>query len=109
MKVTLKAGAWVEPSRMIKAIRDAGFTPVPEDVHLTLTGTIEAREDRTVLVLAGMTMPREVACVAAPGHDTIPTVLRQQVGRLVEIKGRWRLEGSGLLETESVSPLPEGP
>jgi hypothetical protein len=104
MKVTLKAGAWVEPSRMMKAIRDAGFTPVPENIHMTLSGTLEAREDGAVLVLTGMTTPREMACTAAPGYEAIPGELKRQSGRKVEIKGRWRFDGAGILEVESVSP-----
>jgi hypothetical protein len=106
MKVTLKAGAWVEPSGMIKAIHDAGFTPVPEDIHLTLVGTLEARDGGVVLVLTGMTTPREMTCTPAPGHDAIPRELKEQSGRKVEIKGRWRFDGAGALEVESVSPDP---
>src|SRR5580765_7117018 len=104
MKVTLKAGAWVEPSRMIKAIRDAGFTPVPEDIHLTLSGTLEARDGGVVLVLTGMTAPREMTCTAAPGHDAIPRELKERSGRKVELTGRWRFDGAGILEVESISP-----
>ena len=104
MKVTLKAGAWVEPSRMMKAIREAGFTPVPEEIHLTLSGTLETRDGGVVLVLTGMTTPREVACAAAPGDDAIPRELKEQAGRKAEIRGRWRFDGAGILEVESVSP-----
>ena len=109
MKVTLKPGAWVEPSRMIKAIRDAGFTPVPEEVHLTLSGTLESRDGGVVLVLTGMTTPREMTCAAAPGHDALARELREQSGRKVEITGRWRFDGAGLLEAESMAPVPAGP
>jgi hypothetical protein len=94
---------------MTQAIRDAGFTPVPEDIHFTLTGTLETRGGGAVLVLAGMTAPREVVCVAAPGNDRISSALGAHAGRAVELKGRWRFEGSGTLEVESISPLPAGP
>src|SRR5262249_53622965 len=103
LKVTLKAGAWVDPSKMMQAIRDAGFTPVPDEIHLTITGTLQHRDDRSVLVLSDMTTSREVACVAAPGNDALSRTLAERRERAVEIKGRWRFEGSGLLEVESIS------
>ena len=37
----LKPGAWVEPQNMLDAIRHSGFTPVPEEFRLTVTGTLD--------------------------------------------------------------------
>ena len=106
--MTLKAGAWVDPAKMTQAVRDAGFTPVPEDVHLTVVGTLEERDGHGVVVLADMSAPREVTCVAAPGSDALTRGLTEHRGQAVEIAGRWRFEG-GLLEVESVSAAPAGP
>lgn len=107
--MTLKLGAWVEPARMTAAIHDAGFTPVPEDIRLTMTGAIIRHGERAVLVLAGMKLPREIDCVPAPGRDTTARALDAPPGGDVEVKGRWRFDGAGILEVESVSPVPASP
>ena len=109
MQVTLKAGAWVDPAKMTQVIRDAGFTPVPDDVRLVLSGRLEARDGSYVLALEGMTAPRNVTCVAAQGRDAIGAALSDHAGKTVEIRGRWLFKDEGVLEVESISPLPEGP
>jgi hypothetical protein len=87
---------------MTQAIRDAGFTPVPEDVRLTLTGTLESRDGRVALVLDGMTAPREVPCVGAKAFSA-------HAGGKVEVQGRWLFNDEGSLEVESISPVPLSP
>jgi hypothetical protein len=94
---------------MARAIRDAGFTPVPEDVRLTVTGRLEARDGRIVLVLDGMKTPRELTCVGAPGRDSSGTTFEEHVGRAVEVRGRWLPGDPGALEVESIAPLPSSP
>jgi hypothetical protein len=94
---------------MTQTIHDAGFTPVPDDVRLVLTGRLVARDGSTVLALDGMTAPREVTCVAVPGRDAIGTALSDHAGKTVEIRGRWLFKDEGVLEVESISPLPDGP
>ena len=101
MSVTLKPGAWVDPSRMTKAIRDAGFTPVPEEARFVLAGTLEARDGRFVLVLSGMKTPHEVTCVPAAG-EAIAAALREHAGRAVTVAGRWLFEDDGRLEVTSI-------
>jgi hypothetical protein len=86
---------------MMRAIHDAGFTPVPEDVRLTLTGTLESRGGSTVLVLSDMKAPRELPCAAAAG-DGKPLSLGEYEGRKVEVRGRWRPDGEGLLKVEEI-------
>ncbi|HKB08767.1 MAG TPA: hypothetical protein VKF61_10855 [Candidatus Polarisedimenticolia bacterium] len=109
MQVVLKPGAWVDPAKMTQAIRDAGFTPVPEDVRFTLTGTLEARDGHIVLVLDAMDAPRNVTCVAAQGRHEIAAALSDNTGKTVEIRGRWLFKDEADLEVESISPLPGGP
>ena len=89
----------------MQAIRDAGFTPVPEDVRLTVTGALEAREGRFVLVLERMKEPRTLTCVAARPDDALERALSQNAGRSVEIQGRWQFEGQGRIQVETL----EGP
>jgi hypothetical protein len=102
--VKVKPGAWVDPQKMTQAIHDAGFTPVPEDVHLKLAGTLQARQDTFVLLLAGMKAPREVTCVPSSGKDgdAIAASLRAQSGRPVTIDGRWRFD-PGVLEVREIT------
>jgi hypothetical protein len=109
VQVVLKPGAWVDPGKMTQAIRDAGFTPVPDDVRLILTGRLEARDRSFVLALDGMTAPRDVTCVAVPGREAMGAALSDHAGRTVEISGRWLFKDDGVLEVESVSPVPDGP
>jgi hypothetical protein len=85
---------------MTQAIRDAGFTPVPEDVRLTVAGRLETPGGSTVLVLTGMTSERSIPCRAGA------TDLHGQAGREVVLTGRWLFEGSGALLVESVAPGP---
>jgi hypothetical protein len=89
--VKLKPGAWVDPKTMTQAIHDSGFTPVPEDVRLVVTGTLEERHGSFVLVLSNMKAPREVTCVPPPGSEgeAIIAALRAHAGRAAAIDGRW--------------------
>ncbi|HET8948464.1 MAG TPA: hypothetical protein VFQ07_15905 [Candidatus Polarisedimenticolia bacterium] len=103
--VTLKPGAWVDPQAMTRAIHDAGFTPVPEDVRLVLTGTLEERQGSFVLVLSGMKAPREVTCVLPPGKEgeAVAQALHDRTGRAVTIDGRWLFDGGGRLEVRVIT------
>lgn len=94
---------------MTQAIRDAGFTPVPDEVRLILTGRLEAHDRHFVLVLDGMKEPREVTCVAAQGQDAKTPALLDHPGKKVEIRGRWLFNDEGSLEVESISPVPDSP
>jgi len=103
--VTLKPGAWVDPDRMTRAIRDAGFTPVPEDVRLSLTGKLEARDGRFVLVLSGMRTAREVNCVPPSGPDgeAVAAALKEKAGRDVTLDGRWLFGESPRIEVREIT------
>jgi len=94
---------------MTQAIRDAGFTPVPEDVRLTIRGSLEKRDDRFVLVPEGMTSPLELACVEGAGPDGTRVRLGERAGQRVEARGRWIFEGDARIEIESISPLDASP
>jgi len=93
----------------MQAIRDAGFTPVPEDVRLTVTGALEAREGRFVLVLDRMKEPRTLTCVGAGPDDALERALWQNAGRWVEIHGRWEFEGQGRVHVETLEGAQDAP
>ena len=94
---------------MMKAIRDAGFTPVPDDVSMIVTGTFEMRDGGFVLVLDRMKEPRSLTCLAARPGDALERALAQRPGRAVQIHGRWLSEGQGRLQVESVEDPPAPP
>ena len=87
---------------MTQSIRDAGFTPVPEDVRMTVSGILELRAGRIVLVLDGMTVPRDLTCVDAASGAAHAAGLTGHAGQKVEIEGRWLFREDGLLEVESI-------
>lgn len=109
VRVTLKPGAWVDPSRMTQAIHDAGFTPVPEDVRFTMTGLLETRDGRVVLALEGMTTARDVDCVEPADRGASDPRLAGHAGQRVELKGRWLFPDGGRIEVESIAPLDTAP
>jgi hypothetical protein len=102
--VKLKPGAWVDPGRMTQAIHDSGFTPVPEEVRLAVSGTLEERDGRFVLVLSGMKAPREIPCVPPSGKEgeAIAAALRARAGRAAAIDGRWLFD-PGALEVREIT------
>jgi len=106
MRVTFKPGLWVEPVKMLQAIRDAGFTPVPENIRITATGRLESRDGRFVLVLDGMKTPRELICIAGRQNGTSEQTLKEKAGHAVEVRGRWAPEGAGALEVEAIGTAP---
>ena len=93
----------------MRSVRDAGFTPVPEDVRLAVTGRLEARDGRFALVLDRMKEPRTLTCVAAGPGDALDRALAQNAGRAVEIHGRWRFEGQGTIQVETVEGSRDAP
>ena len=105
----LKPGAWVDPARMMEAVRDSGFTPVPEEVRLKLTGTIEARGRGFVLVLDQMKEAKTIVCVTSGPDDPVGAALASHAGKSVEIRGRWLFEGEGRLLVEAVEAIPAAP
>jgi len=101
--VTLESGVWVDPKRMLQAIRDAGFTPVPENVRMTLTGVLELRDGGCVLKLDRMKTPMELPCVDRRHDGSAAHAPGESAGRVVEVRGRWIAEGAGALEVETIS------
>jgi hypothetical protein len=99
LTVTLKPGAWVDPARMLQVIRDAGFTPVPEEVRFVATGTLSKKGEGFTLALDGMKSPLELTCVAGSGAGAPDAAaLAALAGHRVEAEGRWDAVGAGRLE-----------
>jgi hypothetical protein len=90
---------------MLQVIRDAGFTPVPEEVRLVVTGVLSKNGDRFVLALDAMTRPLALDCEAAreQGGSGAPA-LSEFLGRHVEVQARWLAVEGGRLEVAAVRP-----
>jgi len=88
---------------MMQAIRDAGFTPVPEDVRMTLTGILESRDGRWVLKLDRMKTLMELPCDDGRQDGPLARAPKKNAGRVVEVRGRWIAAGPGALEVETIS------
>ena len=106
--VKLKPGAWVEPSRMMKAIHDSGFTPVEREVVLTVSGTLEKRSDTYILVMDGMKEPRSLICVPPQEGDSGQSDLSSHVGGKVLITGQWVGEAGGRIVVQRIE-APQAP
>ncbi|MFN3649508.1 MAG: hypothetical protein ACK47B_07980 [Armatimonadota bacterium] len=104
----MKPGQWPDPRRMWETIRDAGYTPIPEQTELRVTGTLAREADRLVLRLDKMRHPVELPLTAAEGHAELLSQLEKQVGQGVELEGLWKPgeeEGShGTLGVTAVVP-----
>ncbi len=103
VKVTLDPGVWVDPAKMMEAIRNSGFTPVPEDVHLTVTGTLKEVQGSFVLALDEMKEPKNVNCTVGEGNTAQELPLAATEARVVEVQGRWLSDDHGRLLVESVA------
>ncbi|HEV8336015.1 MAG TPA: hypothetical protein VGR67_06355 [Candidatus Polarisedimenticolia bacterium] len=90
-------------------MHDAGFTPVPADVRLTVTGKLEKRNGHVVLVLDRMKEPRALTCSVAGPADELERALAQRPGQAVEIHGHWQVEGHGGILVEAIEDAPEVP
>lgn len=97
MDVRLKPGAWVDPARMLRIIRDAGFKPVPADVRLTVTGRVERRGEALVIALDGLRSPVELAVVPHASSPDTADHLALHVDQLVQVEGFWLADGPGKL------------
>jgi hypothetical protein len=98
----LKPGAWVEPQKMLDAIRDSGFTPVPEEIRLTVTGTLDLRHDRFVLVLDRMKNAKELRLSPGQAGDALKRALSESTPHAVAIQGRWLSEPDTDLLVEKI-------
>lgn len=109
MHVALKPGEWVDPEKMLRTIRSAGFTPVPGEVRLTVTGRAKAEGDRLLLELDGMKAPKELPLVPHSSAPDALATLRGRTGQLVEIEGLWQRDGTlavTRLGTPEAAPSP---
>lgn len=87
---------------MLETIHDSGFKPAPEDVRLTVTGTVEKRGDSLVLLLDKMKTPTELSVVPHSSTPETAPHLAQHVGEVVEAEGYWVPNEAGKFAATSV-------
>jgi hypothetical protein len=90
MEVKLKPGVWVDPARMTENIRRAGYTPIPTDIRLTVTGKVEKRGNALVVVLDQMKTPVELTAVPHRSSPETAPHLAHHVGQVMEVEGYWQ-------------------
>jgi hypothetical protein len=109
MAVKLKPGAWVDPAKMTDTIRRAGYTPMLNDVRLTVTGKVEPRGEALVLVLDQMKTPLELTAASHPSAPEAAPALARHAGAMVEVEGYWTSqEPKKLAVTRTKAPSEPG-
>ncbi len=94
MQVRLKPGAWVDPAKMMDTIHRAGYTPMRDDVRLTLEGRIAGDPAQPLLSLDDV---KPVVSLPLVADEKDPAPLAQVVEQLrsatpgaVQVEARWR-------------------
>jgi hypothetical protein len=87
---------------MLDAIRDSGFTPVPEEIRLTVTGRLDLRHDRFVLVLDQMKNAKELRLSPGSTGDALKRALSESTSHAIAIQGRWLSEPETDLLVEKI-------
>jgi hypothetical protein len=105
VKVTIEKGTWVDPSRMTRAIQDSGFTPVEEEIHLTVSGTIEKQDGHFALALDGMKQPQSLT-ISGPEDAAMDQALSNNMGKQVQLEARWLQKTHPVLLVEKLEPKP---
>jgi hypothetical protein len=119
MEVRLKPGAWVDPAKMVDTIRRAGYTPMLEDIRMTLTGKLTGDPAQPAVRVEDVKTPVTLTLVAdeksPSSFTTAVELLRQGKEIPVEIEGRWRASekpgaaSGGTLAVTRVTVMGAGP
>jgi hypothetical protein len=101
MAVRMKRGYWPDLVAMQSTIKNAGYTPIPDDVTLVLTGRIVQQAEGLTVELDGMRMPVALQVVAAKEDAETAAHLARHVGDRVELEGRWQSPSAGTVGSGS--------
>ena len=102
MDVLLDAGAWVDVSTMLRTIKKAGYPPVPEDVRLTVSGTIRRQGDEYVIELDAMKKSVALALILGKDNARIAADLAARGDRMATLEGHWQPPADGQAGTGSL-------
>src|SRR5687768_4262953 len=81
----------------MQGIHDAGFKAVPEDVRLTVTGTVIVKAGVLSLARDRMNSHVELIWASLPASPDAAPHLARHVGEVVEAEGFWQPNGTGKL------------
>ena len=95
MQVALKPGQWPDLPRMLATIKEAGFTAVPEQVELVVSGKVAREGDRLVLVLDKLKTPVSLPLTAAQENPETAAHLERHLGESVDLEGSWKPAPAG--------------
>ncbi len=95
MQVNLKPGQWPNLPRMLVTIKEAGFTAVPEQVELVVSGKVAREGDQLVLVLDRLKTPVSLPITAARENPETAAHLARHVGETVDLEGLWQPAPTG--------------
>lgn len=105
MEVRLQPGAWVDPARMLKLARKSNLKSLPDDTRLTVTGKVEKRDERLVVVLDQMRTPVELTVVPHSSAPESAAQLARRAGEWVEAEGYWPPTATATLAVTSFKVL----
>jgi hypothetical protein len=94
MQVRIKPGYWPDPASMLKTVKEAGFTPVPEQVEVLLTGRVVRRDGKLAIELDRMRKPLTLLVAPDPQSADGPPHLERHVDQTVELEGLWHADES---------------
>jgi len=95
MAVRMKPGYWPDLAQMQQTIKDAGFTPLPESVEITVTGKVVRQGDRLAVELDKMRTPTTLLIAAAKEDPETAAHLERHVGETVKLGGTWQPSPAG--------------
>jgi len=85
----MKPGVWPDLPRMLRTVKEAGYTPWPEKTELRVTGRVVQAGERFALELEGMKEAVTIRLVL-PETPTNPAAsLVRRVSERVELDGIW--------------------
>jgi hypothetical protein len=114
LKITLRPGAFVEPSLVFRQIAVAGYQARTSDVRLSAEGTLTKEGDRLLLTLHNVKPgPQTFTLLPAPSKNTTEEAtntaafnrLAARAGQRVEVTGQWR---AGVNKTDHPTLLISG-
>ena len=86
----MKPGYWPDVARMQKTIKDAGYTPIPENVDLVVTGKVVRQGAELSIELDKARQAATLTVTAARDDPDTAAHLERHIGETVEVEGRWQ-------------------
>ncbi|MBV9868688.1 MAG: hypothetical protein JO316_25305 [Abitibacteriaceae bacterium] len=90
MDVEFKPGVWPDVPRMLQVIKAAGYTPVPKDVRLTVSGTLHKKDDGWILEVDNLKQPMTLILIVDKNDSQTTNAIQQQEDKPVVVEGFWQ-------------------